>query len=59
MKTLNLETKYLIIQQAKDGKPINHPVFVKKTILAQIWEMIKPWLIWVAGIVTGYYIGQV
>lgn len=57
MKTLALETKYYIIQDAKDGKPINHPIFVRKSIWQQIWEIAKPWLIWIIGIVMGYYIG--
>jgi len=58
MKTLALKTKYFIIQDAKDGKPINHPVFVRKSIWQQIWEIVKPWLIMLVSLKVGYELGQ-
>ena len=54
MATLELTKKRLLITVIEKGKPANHPVYIEKSVLFQIWErFIFPFLVLMIGIIIG------
>jgi len=53
LATLELETKRLLISVVSKNKQIGHPVYVEKSVLRQVWEMILPFLLVGFGIAIG------
>jgi len=52
-----MQTKRMLVTTLKPDSEAGHPRYVEKSVLAQIWERIKPILIFILGLVIGWVVG--
>ena len=57
MSNFALQTKRMLITTLKKGESTGHPKYIEKSIAVQLWERVKPVLIFAAGLAIGWVVG--
>lgn len=57
MSAINLQKKRMLIQIIGPDKKVNQQFYVEKSVLVQLWEKARPFILFVGGVIIGMVIG--